>query len=335
LELGENRTRIELDIARLRRVGRETPDEAIRRIVASLNRVSTKESVLTNLQSESVADFSSLLTLLREFVDSRRGLPIHEGEEWLADSQTLAVKFFRHLYSMRALCELPSLTIDETGPPIFVDHSSIMVLARAAYEAYLVYCYIFGERDIALAKFRHKTWHLGGLLDRQKSTPTSRVYAAQIARERAAAEALKNEIRRSPHFSTFTENQRTELLKGNWRVVTSWPKLAVAAGFHKLYFTTIYNLLCGYGHSSYISVLQIAGASERAEQVKLAGIALKFCNVLTAHFIYAFAQNIPPETDIPKADEAAAQLVHRWRFAATEFEKHYVTESTKISQDWA
>jgi hypothetical protein len=114
------------------------------------------------------AEYEVLLGLVVRLVQTQFGKAIEPGDEWLNDIQTLATKLFRHLSSLRRL-SAPDCVEGEGFPPVrFIDHSSVLVLTRAAFENYLVFFHLFGEPgDRARCKFRHDAWVLAGLMDRQ------------------------------------------------------------------------------------------------------------------------------------------------------------------------
>ena len=85
-----------------------------------------------------------------------------------------------------ALLRVPC-PFDHSGVPkvFFVDHASVKVIARAALETYLVFFYLYGNSDRSLSEFRHKTWRLGGLADRQKYHTSTEQGREVLARDPA------------------------------------------------------------------------------------------------------------------------------------------------------
>lgn len=139
-------------------------------------------------------DYSTLLDLFIRLVESQAGIEIDNESAWLNDAQVLAIKLFRHLVSMRALAA--GATVETAGGKtvFFVDHASVKVVARAALETYLVFFYLYGSADRSLSKFRHKTWQLGGLSDRQRYHASTQEGHDVLAQEKSQIEALKSEI---------------------------------------------------------------------------------------------------------------------------------------------
>ncbi len=54
----------------------------------------------------------------------------------------------------------------------------------------------------ALSEFRHKTWHLGGLADRQQFHTSTVEHRAVLTSEKQRIDQLKAEIESSPHIQT-------------------------------------------------------------------------------------------------------------------------------------
>ena len=182
-------------------------------------------------------DYSTLLDLLIRLVQSQADQRIELGGEWLNDAQVLSITLFRHLVSMQTLATCAIVEQDEIPTVFFVDHASVKVVARAALETYLVFYYIFGCTDRSLSEFRHKTWQLGGLADRQEFHTSIAEHRAILIAEKQKIARLWSEIESSPHIHAYTQKQRAKLLKGEWRIGKGWADLSAIAGFHAKYFS--------------------------------------------------------------------------------------------------
>jgi len=141
-----------------------------------------------------------LIDLFIRLVESQAGQKIEHGAEWMNDAQVLSIKLFRHLVSMQTLAA--GATVAQNGVPTvtFVDHGSVMVVARAALETYLVFFYLYGCPDRSVSEFRHKAWCLAGLAERQGVHASTHEHRAQLAAENQRIEQLRSEISASPHF---------------------------------------------------------------------------------------------------------------------------------------
>jgi hypothetical protein len=259
------------------------------------------------------ADYSTLLDLFIRLVDSQAGIKIDPGDEWLKDAETLATKLFRHLTSMQLVAS--GATAEHDGIRLcFVDHGSVKVIARSALETYLVFFYLYGDPDRALSEFRHRTWHLGGLTDRQKYHARTEDSRDKLAQERKEIDELIGQVGNSPYFLNYTEKQRKMLLEGDWRAGIGWVDLGVKAGFHERYFRDIYGYLCGYSHSSYASALQVGQAQSIEDQQALTQAILGIGVVLMAHFAFSYASFFNAADTVLSANPYAKEVAEKWRF---------------------
>ncbi len=239
-----------------------------------------------------VEDFSMLLDLLVDLIEVRAKTQITEDNEWLNGSQVLAIKLFRHLASMRVLASPTTVQYKKLSSIFFIDHSSLNVVARAAFETYLVFFFVYAQEDKQLAEFRYKLWCLAGLSDRQKLYVSSKEGRETISREAHEIIKLKSEIGDSSFFALYSEKQRRELLKGKWRIGNEWADLSRQAGFHERYFKDLYGYLCAYSHSSYLSALQVSAARDVQEQGMLTKMTMQIGCVLMAHFTFSFCRHV-------------------------------------------
>ena len=268
-------------------------------------------------------DYSTLLDLFIRLVESQAGIEIDNESAWLNDAQVLAIKLFRHLISMRALAA--GTTVETAGGKtvFFVDHASVKVVARAALETYLVFFYLYGSADRSLSKFRHKTWRLGGLSDRQRYHASTQEGHDVLAREKSQVEVLQSEIKMLPQLGEYTDNQRKKLLSGEWRIGKGWADLGTQAGFHGKYFDNIYGYLCGYSHSSYLSILQVGQARSIEDQQKLTQSILGIGVVLMAHFAFSYASAFSNAEKVLSADPTAKLVAEKWRFGPEDMASIY------------
>ncbi len=276
------------------------------------------------------ADYSTLLDLFIRLVDSQTGRKIEPGEVWLNDAQVLANKLFRHLVSMQTLAACGTVECDGVPTMFFVDHASVKVVARAALETYLVFFYLYGNSDRSLCEFRHKTWRLGGLADRQKFHPSTSQARKVLAREKKQLEILKSEIETSPQIRSYTNKHRKKLLEGGWRIGSGWTDLGSNAGFHEKYFKNIYGYLCGYSHSSYLSVLQIGQAQSIKDQKMLTQAILGIGVVLMAHFAFSYSNAFSTANAVLSANPSAKRVAEKWRFGPEDMAAIYDRYSHEI-----
>jgi hypothetical protein len=268
-------------------------------------------------------DYSTLLDLFIQLVQSQAGKKIPQGDSWLNDAQVLALKLFRHLISMQTLAA--GATVEHKGaPPIFfVDHASVKVVARAALETYLVFFYLYGSPDRSLCEFRHQTWCLGGLADRQKFFVFMPQHREVLARELKEMQDLRSQIEKSPHMAGYSEKQGSRLLEGEWRTGSGWADLGKSAGFHDKYFKNIYGYLCGYSHASYLSALQVGQAQSIEDQKMLTSSILGIGVVLMAHFAFSYTAAFDGASVVLSANPSAKRVAEKWRFGAEDMAQIY------------
>lgn len=264
-----------------------------------------------------------LLDLMVRLVESMSGQNITPGEAWRNDAQTLALKLYRHLVSMHNLSEGATVHCSHGLQLRHIDHASIIVIARAALETYLVWHYLYGQPDPKLSKFRYLTWRLGGLMDRQTLLPVSQTAMKVQSRELVEVEALRAEIETYPQFQEFTLKQQRKLLAGDWKIALGTSDLALAAGFHGSYFNNVYGYLCGYAHASYISALQVGQAKMLEDQFALVRSIMGIGVVTMAHFSCAYPKQFPGAQAVLDADPEAKLVAERWALMADDMAETY------------
>ncbi len=257
-------------------------------------------------------EYSALLSLFIELIESQHGKEIEPNNEWLNDAQILSIKLFRHLASMKILAIGSTVEAHGRQNIYHIDHPSIKVIARAALETYLVFHFIFLSEDQSLAKFRHKLWRIGGLADRQKYNTYSEHGQEMLAYEKNTLQKLREEVQQSHHFTTFTDRQQRQLLKGKWRAGYSWTDLGCSADFHEKYFSNVYNYLCGYSHSSYASVLQIGQAQSVDTQQMLTQAILGVGVVLMSQFTFSYPSVFPTAKFVLSANPTERNIAEQF-----------------------
>lgn len=257
-------------------------------------------------------DFLVLIDIFIKLVESQAGKDIPAGDEWLNDAQALSTKLFLHLTTIQSISCGNTITIGDDVAFSFIDHSSVIVIARAAMESFLVFNHIYGEENQDLSRFYHKLWKLSGLLSRQTYPTLVEENSKKLEQEKIQIEELKADIQSSPIFESYSEKQKKQLLKGNWDFDTSWQDLGVKAGFHPVHFRVTYNFLCGYSHASYISTPQIGQAKTVEEQRDLTSPMLQIGCILMAYFTFTYPKVFKSAYDILEANPNAKIAASNW-----------------------
>lgn len=267
-----------------------------------------------------VQAFDGLLNLIVEMVDTPGGAPIVPGEEWKADRQALALKFILHLNSIRTLQS--GLILNVSGTPVpMVDQGSIQVLARAALESFIVFAQVFRGPDMDVSRFRHMTWKLGGLHDRQALQPLSAETRAKQTAEKMQIDALAADIKAHPMWSTLSNGAQKAILKGDWKYRRSWQELAAEVGLSGAYFRQVYGHLCSYSHSSYAAALQVGQARTLQDQTNLGAAMFGVMCLCMAHFATVYGQLFASaQVVLDQADSTAYRV---WNIRASELDGLY------------
>ncbi len=186
-----------------------------------------------------------------------------------------------------------------------------------------MFFHLFGDPDRTCCKFRHSAWVLAGLIDRQGLPAREPAHIEQLAVELQQIADLKTAIEGSAFFSRFTPKQRIRLLAGDWRIERGWQEIAIAAGFHTKYFSSTYTFLCGYSHSSYLSVLQVGQARSIDLQSSLAQMCHGIGLVLMSHFVFACAEIFNDARVVLLASSGAEGVARKWRLTSSDMAPLY------------
>lgn len=254
-----------------------------------------------------------------ELIQSQAGRPLDHENVWLNDAQVLARKLFEHLTSMQTLTNIQRYQLAQDWYFDFIDHSSVKVVTRAAFETYLVFFFIYSGSDRSLSEFRHKIWRYAGLVDRQRLCPTTAEKREVQAAEKTEVDRLKSEIEASSYLATYNDTAAKKVLKGEWRGGEPWAALSTYAGFHETYFRNVYGYLCGYSHASYASALQVREAQLLEDQQSLTSMCIGIGLVLMAHFACAYVELFDGAKPILDNDPKVKALVNRWNFSAADW----------------
>lgn len=267
-----------------------------------------------------VQQYAELHALVVEMVDTPGGEPIPKGMEWLSDRQTLSKKFAHHLHTIAQVHQGSVLMVGDVGLP-FIDHGSVKVIARAVIENFIVFAQVFGDPDPEVCRFRHMTWKLAGLMDRQSLNASTAVNKARLAAEKRQIDQLCAEVRGHPVFHTLTNGAQKAILKGDWKTGRSWQTLAKESGLSEGYFRNIYSYLCGYSHSSYAAAMQVGQANDLAEQSGLSSSMFGVMCLCMARFATLYASLFPSACAVLERERRPA--MDRWDISAARLEEVY------------
>lgn len=265
-----------------------------------------------DLREDTLAAFSVLMGLMVRLIHSKSGEQIQPGDGWRNDGQRLAIKLFQHCVTLETMSRGATVEFKGGEQIAFIDHGSMNVVARAALETFLVWHYLYATGDANLGRFRHATWKLSGLLDRQGFAGVSDMAAEVKRRERPEIERLTEEVKGSPYFSALTAKQQKRVLAGDWKIVMGTADMAKAAGLHDRYFGNLYDYACAYSHSSYLSALQIGQGSSIRDQHRMATAVMGVAVLTLAYFVSSYPKQFPEAQQIVDADLLGKATAEKW-----------------------
>jgi hypothetical protein len=209
-------------------------------------------------------------------------------------AEGLGQKIIHHCLSVRHLFKGYQLVTDAHVYGATVDFASIAILVRAALETYLTLHHVFvASKDPEELRFRFLCWHLGGYLDRADFEPQNQAQISLKESEAQAIAELRANIQLCPSFLALNSKLQKLVLKGNWRIDKVWADLAAEAGFQEAFFRQQYKFLCGYAHSSRLSIIQIQQRGDVAQQKALAKASVGVAMVVLAKFMFDYINLIP------------------------------------------
>ncbi|SDI70190.1 hypothetical protein SAMN04487926_12235 [Paraburkholderia steynii] len=272
-------------------------------------------------------DFDVLLQLTARIIEAQAGRAIAPGEEWKNDAQVLAHKLFKQAHSARRLLAPGAILMPDGSSVDAIDHTSVIILARACIEGFITLHWIFQNENDDLRRFRHKLWKLGGLLDRAKLHPATDEAREKAQSAQAQATRLIEEIRGSALLSMYSEKQIQNVLKGKWREGWQWRTEAIRAGFHPKYFDNVYSHYSGYAHSNWISTMQIREAVDLEAQYRLGRAAIQVIVHILAKFVHFYVMLFDTASSAFETARPNSRATARhWNIEADDLDRFYRTE---------
>lgn len=256
-------------------------------------------------------EFRLVFNLLARQAESQRGMALDAETKWIGDCQPLVAKFLMHAASQRHLAQG---TVFRNGFQAlqgpFIDVSSLFVLARAGYECYLTFNYLYvssGENH--LGPFRYDLWDLGCLLDRQSFPATEEETINKKREEQPLVDELIHKIVSSKEYRALSAADQKVARAGKWRLNYGWSDLADMAGLSRPDFVSTYRFLCSYAHSGNLSIFQISQLNDSASASEMAELSLDITLGNMAHLSEDYARIFPGSQDVFAQDREAAKQV--------------------------
>lgn len=173
--------------------------------------------------------------------------------DWKINAYGLGIKLMKHLATLFYLSKGSRLKefSEFKGLENFVDHSSINVIARSAFETYLTFYGLFVEKNLTdeEREFFVSLWGFRGLLERAK-TPSSSKASEEMAKEiKEKIKEWRKRIKNHPVYKKLERDDRDKAVSGEWRLNKGWNILAKEAGFSENFFNAMYGKYSDSAHS--------------------------------------------------------------------------------------
>jgi len=256
--------------------------------------------------------FVKVLNLYYSVVQSLKGYA--PADSRLVRSHGLAAKLFQHAASAFWLSkgtrvpEMPEVAVD------FGDHGTIAVIARAAFEAYLTFYYIFLDpRTEDEFEFRFNAWMLAGVAQRERHPFRLAEHRAQLATEKPLRESYRDAIKQTKRFKNLgtrkhgLDTQQKVLEGKKWRFHSA-SEIAARAGFGRQYSRTLYEYLSDYAHSGALAALQVSQADSPQVQRTFVESDLRVIMVVLCKMILSFTKRFPRAGEELKSDPEALHI---------------------------
>jgi len=238
-------------------------------------------------------DLIKLWNILLSVIEANKGTKDIDGR--ICDAEGLVLKFSNHALSFLYLFR--GLNISEMSIPInnFQDPSSANIIARAAFECYLIFYYIYiNPKNKDEESLRYYSWVTAGLYERQKYAVTVEENIDKLREEKEQIQEYLIIINSNSVFESYPDKDKKEFQKklrsGYWKFRKNWVDIAIDAGFSIQNSNEFYKYISGHVHSGNVSVFQNRQAMGFDQRRKLIEGTLSFLNICIAKMIKHYCQ---------------------------------------------
>lgn len=127
---------------------------------------------------------------------------------------------------------------------------------RTCLETYLLYQYIFCEKNETIKELRYLCWMKEGLQTRKNYLVENELLQETQTKDKANIKILEDRLKGNRTFLEYSIKRKKEILKGrNWK--PSWNQLLKDSDLPKSYISTLYSSLSSYAHSESLSLTMI------------------------------------------------------------------------------
>ena len=253
-------------------------------------------------------DCPKLLDLLGRVLDANKGAAT--DREWYAEG--LVNKFFDHAFFALYLSQSPN-TLDFSSRAVKLSGvASIDVLTRATFEAFLTFHYVFYTPKTEEDKnYRYWAYILAGLKDRQDFPAVTTEQKRVLVNDKKAIKELSDKLQLNAEFRSLSAGQKKEVLKGKWRL-KSWREIAEDANLSRILASDMYSHLCGFAHSSSLSVRQIKIAYKKHDEKSLIEPSIIVVSIVAANMILEYCELFKWSKGVLNQDQERMKLVDLW-----------------------
>lgn len=163
--------------------------------------------------------------------------------------------------------------------PRFLERTSVFVLARAGWEAFLMFHWIFvaPQDNDAERELRYRRWSIESPRARQAFEIVLEGQREQLAEEQGEIERALAQIRENPAFLQRSCNEQTEFLEAHGRWRPGFQRIAEGADISKIFAKDHYSYLCDHAHSGWFSLESTKGLlSQESERLLRQSVAASF-----------------------------------------------------------
>ena len=263
------------------------------------------------IPTNKIDEFLDLLELYIRIVEANKNTTA-SGDQRILGAEGLAIKLFGHASTVYYIYHDTVLPISGIR---FTDPASINVLARAAFETFLVFHYLFlAPESEEEEDFRYNSWLLAGYIERQAFPIKSPAGKKKLLEEKKLIMPLQAKLRDNEYFKRLPKRQqRTLLEKGRWRL-HSWKDIALDSGLALSHAQTFYSYLCGYAHAGNLSATQIHQARTPQSRETLCAATIGFVMISAANMILAYCRVFPKSELSLRQDKHGTELVDKWTY---------------------
>ena len=221
------------------------------------------------------ADLKTLVEILVELGKECDETAVGSSDPGRHNAVGFAFKLSRHVASALTLIRTRSSLSAEDKR--FLDPASLLVLARAGWETFLLFHHIFIDAaDESERAMRHRRWLIEGVRSRQSYEVLDREQERQKKEELDLIRAWEDEIRGNPAFRRLGPGRKKSFLEGKWWHA-GWRGLAARARISKQFGCDAYSHLCDHAHSGPFSIV---GQGDDDDPERVQGLRLTVAGIL-------------------------------------------------------